>query len=160
VRGLDEQVVALVRGQVGGIILGSMFLLVGLAACGVAAVRRRRGVGVLVWFGIFSGMYGVRLLASSSAAFSLLPRFMWDWALYVVAILTYLILIPALMFWLELSLGKIQLFIWGLLMAAIAVAAAGVFVALTARNPYRLQQCAGDRLYRSACRRERGAEPG
>ena len=42
----------LARAQAGSIILGTVFPLVGLAACGAAAIRGRRGVRILVWFGI------------------------------------------------------------------------------------------------------------
>jgi len=42
----------MVRGQVADIIGGTVFLFMGLAACGVAAMRRRSGVRMLIWWGI------------------------------------------------------------------------------------------------------------
>jgi phosphoserine phosphatase RsbU/P len=135
---LDELTLGMIREQVGGIILGSVFLFVGLAACMMAAVRRRGAGPVLAWFGVFSAMYGGRLLAQSPAAFSLLPRWMWGWREQIIAILTYLILIPALFFWLELSVGKLRPFLRVLLGIAIVVGVAGAVVALTTASPYRL----------------------
>jgi len=98
----------MLRGQVAGIMLGTVFLFVGLAACGIAAIRGGARVRILIWFGIFSAMYGARILAQMPAAFSLLPRSAWASRPQVIWIVTYLILIPALLFWLELSLGKLR----------------------------------------------------
>ena len=105
---LEDQVLAMLRGQVAGIMLGTVFLFVGLAACGIAAIRGGARVRILIWFGIFSAMYGARILAQMPAAFSLLPRSAWASRPQVIWIVTYLILIPALLFWLELSLGKLR----------------------------------------------------
>jgi len=74
---LDDQVLTILRGQVGGIILGSVFMFIGLAACGIAVIRRSARVRILVWFGIFNAMYGAGILAQMPAAFSLLPRSAW-----------------------------------------------------------------------------------
>jgi hypothetical protein len=52
----DEQVLTLLRSQVGLIILGTVFLFVGIVACCIAAIRGRGGVRILVWFGIFNIM--------------------------------------------------------------------------------------------------------
>ena len=60
----------MLRGQVGGIMLGTVFLFIGLAACGIAAIRGGGRVRILVWFGIFSAMYGARILAQVPAAFT------------------------------------------------------------------------------------------
>ena len=94
---MNDQVLLILRGQVGGIMLGTVFLFIGLAACGVAAIRGGARVRILVWFGIFSAMYGARILAQVPAAFSLLPRSTWAKSPFVIVIITYLILIPALL---------------------------------------------------------------
>ncbi len=48
------------RGEVIDIVLGTVFLTVGATACAIAAIRWRKGVRILVWWGIFSGMYGLQ----------------------------------------------------------------------------------------------------
>ncbi len=116
----------MLRGQVSGIILGTVFLFIGLAACGIAVIRGGGRIRILVWFGIFSAMYGARILAQMPAAFSVLPRSAWASRPYVIAIITYLILIPALFFWLELSLGKLRRFLQITVIAAVVVGIAGV----------------------------------
>lgn len=123
---MDDQALALLRSQVGGIVLGTIFLFIGVAACGLAALRRRGGVRILVWFGIFSAMYGARILAQMPAAFSALPRPAWANRDDVNAILTYLILIPAVLFWGELSLGRLRSFVRIMILLATAVGIAGV----------------------------------
>ena len=74
---MEDQALGIIRNQVGAIILGSVFLFIGLAACALAAIRGRGGVRPLAWQGIFSALYGARLLAQSPAAFSLFPRSTW-----------------------------------------------------------------------------------
>lgn len=121
----------------GPIVLGTIFLFIGLAAVAIAAIRRSGGVRILVWFGIFSAMYGARILAQSPAAFSLLPHSIWAARPYVVAILTYLILIPALLFWRELSLGKLRRLLWFIVAVACVVGVLGVCSALITQTPFR-----------------------
>jgi len=116
----------MLREQVGGIILGSIFLFIGLVACSIALIRGGGRNRILVWFGIFSGLYGARILAQMPAAFRVLPRSAWASRPYVITIITYLILIPALFFWLELSLGKLRRFVQIMVIAAVVVGIAGV----------------------------------
>ena len=134
---MEDQVLAALRPQIGAIILGSVFLFLGLAACATATVRHREGVRILVWFGIFSATYGARILAEVPAAFSLLPRSAWAARPSAIAILTYLIIIPALLFWRELSLGKLRRFLLIALFAAWAIAIAGVAATLMTDSPRR-----------------------
>ncbi len=118
--------------------LATVFLFVGLAACGIAAIRGRGGVRILLWFGIFSAMYGVRLLAQVPAGTSVLPQLTRAYRPYLIAIITYLIMIPALLFWLELSLGKLRRFLQITVFAAAVIGIAGICVAFITRSPYSL----------------------
>src|SRR5271157_4423705 len=127
----------MLRGQVSGIILGTVFLFIGLAACAIAVIRGGGRVRILVWFGIFSAMYGARILAQAPAAFSVLPRSTWASRHYLIAIITYLILVPALLFWLELSLGKLRRFLQITVIAASVIGIAGVCSAFITESPYR-----------------------
>ena len=124
---LEDQVLALLRDQVGLIILGTVFLFVGIVACCIAAIRGRGGVRILVWFGILNLMSGAILLAQAPAAFSLLPRSTWAIRSYVIPIINYLIIIPALLFWMELSRGRIRRFVQIATIATAIVGIAGVY---------------------------------
>lgn len=61
----EEQVLTMLRDQVAEICFGTTFIVIGLAALAVAAIRRRSGVRAIVWLGIWSIVYGVLRLAGS-----------------------------------------------------------------------------------------------
>jgi sigma-B regulation protein RsbU (phosphoserine phosphatase) len=77
----------------------------------------------LVWFGLFCGSYGARLFAGVPKPVGFLPESL---AVSVVIVITYLILIPALFFWLELSVGKLRPFIKVWLVVAALIGIAGI----------------------------------
>ena len=81
-------------------------------------------------------MYGGRILAQMPAAFSVLPRSIWASRPYVIAIFTYLITIPALLFWLELSLGRLRRFVQIMIVAALVASIAGVCSAFITLSPF------------------------
>jgi len=116
--------------------LGTVFVFIGLAACTTAAIRGRRGVRLLVWQGIFSGMYGARILAQVPASFHLLPRSAWGSRGTVIAMITYLILPFAVLFWMEMSVGMFRRLLQVMLLAAALNAAAGTYSALISPLPW------------------------
>src|ERR1035438_5910181 len=69
----DAALVAL-RAQVVDIVLGTVFLSIGATACAIAAIRRRRGVSILVWWGIWSALYGLQMLVQTPAVLAALPH--------------------------------------------------------------------------------------
>ncbi|MGB2677740.1 MAG: PP2C family protein-serine/threonine phosphatase [Candidatus Acidiferrum sp.] len=133
---MEAQIQTILRGSVGGIMLATVFLFVGLAACGIAAIRGRGGVRILLWFGIFNAMYGVRILAQVLAGTGVLPQLTGANRPYVIAVITYLIMIPALLSWLELSLGKLRRFLQITVIAAVVIGIAGICVAFITKSPY------------------------
>ncbi|HEY6849976.1 MAG TPA: SpoIIE family protein phosphatase [Terracidiphilus sp.] len=134
---MDQQVLTMLSDQVGTIMLGTVFLFVGLAACGVSAIRGRREDLILVWFGLLNLLWGIRILAYSPAAFSVLPQFLWASRLSVILILSYLTVIPGLLFFLEMSRGILRRFLQAMLIAELPICAAGVWAVLFTDSPYR-----------------------
>jgi sigma-B regulation protein RsbU (phosphoserine phosphatase) len=124
------------RSQVADIISGTVFVFVGLAACGIAAMRRRSGVHVLIWLGIWSAMAGERPLLNSLKGIDLLPYWIEVSLPYVDTVTSYLILVVGLLAWRELSLGKLRLFLQSTAFIAGAIALAGIafFVRTGASN--------------------------
>ena len=61
-RRLDDQILAVLRGHLANIISEAVFLFIGLTACSIAANRRRSGVRLFIWLGVWSAMYGAGLL--------------------------------------------------------------------------------------------------
>ena len=123
---MADQVLAMLRGQLTNIILGTIFLFIGLAACSIAAIRRRSGVRLFIWLGIWSAMYGVGLLIQSPAVVAALPHSIQITIPFANAVRSYLTVVVGLAAFLELTLGKVRLFIKFLIIAGIAVAFAGI----------------------------------
>ena len=69
-----DAALATLRGDVIDIVLGTVFLAIGATACAIAAMRRRRGVRILVWWGIFSGMFGLQELGQTATFLRVLPH--------------------------------------------------------------------------------------
>ncbi|MGZ4732036.1 MAG: hypothetical protein ACXVZH_07820 [Terriglobales bacterium] len=124
---LDEQSPSLLRGQLGSILLGTVFLFVGLNACVIATVRRRGEFRILEWFGWFIGMYGARMLVEGASALGVVPKSGWPAVLIVTV--DYLLVVPSLLFWAELGIGNFRRLsqTGALVGAAIGIAGLGVF---------------------------------
>jgi len=125
------------RAEFAVVILGTIFVFIGVAACGIAAVRRGNTGRILAWFGIFSALYGVRLFAAVPTAFSLLVGPFSSSAPQVVWIITYVIMIPALLFWAELTVGTLRHIARITVIPASAIAIAGTASVLLHQSPVR-----------------------
>jgi phosphoserine phosphatase RsbU/P len=108
------------------LLAGAVFVFVGLAASAIAAMRRRRGVRVLVWLGIWSSIYGGRPLLYSLEALELLPRWIVASLPYINVLIGYLILVVGLLAWRELCVGKLRLFLQCAALLALALACGGI----------------------------------
>lgn len=126
---MQDQVLEMLRGQLADIILGAVFLFIASqmwGACSIAAIRRRSGVGLFIWLGIWSAIYGIGLLTQSPAVVAALPLSIQRSVPYVNTGIAYLTLVVGLCAFLELSLGIVRLLIKILIFAGIAVALAGI----------------------------------
>jgi sigma-B regulation protein RsbU (phosphoserine phosphatase) len=126
------------RGDVIDIVLGTIFLSIGATACAIAAIRWRRGVGILAWWGIFSVMYGLQKLGRTPTILTVLPHSLQAVAPYVNTAVMYLLLVSALFAWRELSLGKLRLLIQLEIFVGLAIALVGIgsFVACGPANKW------------------------
>jgi sigma-B regulation protein RsbU (phosphoserine phosphatase) len=134
---MEEQALTMLRGQVGTIMLGTVFLLVGVIACALSTIRGRRENRILLWFGLLNVLWGIRILAYAPAAFSLLPRSFWASRLDVIAILSYVTVVPGLLFFLEMSRGILRRLLQIMLIAEVPISGAGVFAVFFTNSPYR-----------------------
>ena len=96
------------RADVINIVLGGFFFAIGMTACAVAATRWRRGVRILVWWGIFSLMYGLQKLGQAPTLLKILPHSIQFFVPYVNTAVMYLLLVSALFAWRQLSVGKLR----------------------------------------------------
>lgn len=132
---MSGQVLAILRGEVADIGFGSVFLFVGLATCGIAGIRRGSGTRIFVWLGIWSTMYGAVQLSQSQAVVSASGRWLQVGAPYANTAMTYLLVVPGLLSFLELSLGRVRFLMWVALSVGLAIAVAGVgFFVFTGSN--------------------------
>jgi hypothetical protein len=92
--------------HVADLLLGPVFLFIGIGSCALSAIRRRSDMRLLAWFGAFIGLYGLRMLAGASEAFQLFPESKWPER--IVIGVDYVLVIPALLFWAELSRGALR----------------------------------------------------
>jgi sigma-B regulation protein RsbU (phosphoserine phosphatase) len=125
------------RYQLIGIILGTVFVFIGLVACGTALIRSGGRVRLLLaWQGIFSSIYGGRIiLQQEPIVLSVLPQSIWPFRVHTIWIASYLLIIPAILFWLELSRGKLRRLLQITLVAGVVVAVAGTWSTLISGSP-------------------------
>src|SRR5271169_2955291 len=116
---------ATLRAQLTDIVIGTIFVSIGATACAIAAIRWRRGVRILVWWGIFSGMFGLQKLDQTPSVLAVLPHALKTVTPYVSTAVMYLLLVSALFAWRELSLYKLRLLIQLEIFAGLAIALIG-----------------------------------
>ncbi|HUL15164.1 MAG TPA: PP2C family protein-serine/threonine phosphatase [Terriglobales bacterium] len=114
------------RGALVDVVFGTIFLSIGATACAIAAIRWGRGVRILLWLGIWSGMYGVQTLIQIPVLIAVLPLALESAMPYVRTVVMYLLLISALCAWRELSLGKLKLLLQLEIFVGLAIALAGI----------------------------------
>jgi sigma-B regulation protein RsbU (phosphoserine phosphatase) len=114
------------RDQVVHIVIGTVFLFIGIVSCGVAAMRRQPGTRVLVWLGIWSAMYGIRPLADALVDMQILPRWMQISVPYLDTITTYLILVVAALAGIEMTLDKLRVFIKAVILVGLGIGIGGI----------------------------------
>lgn len=116
----------MLRGQVSDIMIGSVFLFIGLAVCAIAAIRRRKGVRIFVWLGIWSAMYGAVPLSHSPVVIAASPRWLQTSLPYANTGMSYLMVVAGLLSFMELSLGRLRFLIQMIAFAGLAVGVAGI----------------------------------
>lgn len=125
------------REQAAVIALGTIFLFLGIPSCVIAWFRSREHRPILGWFGVFSTLYGIRLFAEVPEAFGIVAGPWLGVAARLVWLSTYLILIPAILFWAQLTRAALRRFLQVMAAVACAIAIAGV-VAVVLNSPGRL----------------------
>lgn len=111
---------------VGEIIFGTFFLLIGLISVTIAILRQGKGTKILIWLAVWSGMYGTRLLIISPAVSDLFPSFFKVYFTYIDITFSYLILVFALLTWLNLTRGKVHTYLKVMIYLSLANALAGI----------------------------------
>ena len=121
---------ATLRGDLFDIATGTVFLSVGATACAIAGIRWRQGARILLWWGIFSGVYGLQILGQATTLLAVLPQSLIPYASFLQTAVRYLLLVSAFFAWRELTLGKLRrlMDLEILVGSAIALLGIGTFV--------------------------------
>ena len=134
---MRDQVLAMFRQHPDHVVFGAVFLLIGLVAWAIAIIRRRSDVRVLVWFGALSAIEGRVLFASLDDA-GLLPYWLHVALPYLGTVLSYLVVVVALLAFLQLSQGMLRLFLQAMILVGLVIALAGIGFFVFAGSPYKL----------------------
>lgn len=122
----ESQSASVLSGELGNIIAGSFFVFVGLLAIAIAVIRRRGGVRMLVWTGIWSILFASNMLAQSPAIGVFLPPWLGHARTLVSVVASYLTIVAASLAFLELTTGTLRQVLRLLLAADVMVAIAGI----------------------------------
>src|SRR5664279_1230880 len=134
----ETEALATLRGDMIEICTGTAFVIVGLVALAVAALRRRSGVRAIVWVGIWSAMYGVLSLVGIPLFVTTLPGWLRVAAPYVRVAVEYLILVVATIAWVELSLGRVRLILKAIAFVGLAIGVIGFAYFIFSGSPDKL----------------------
>jgi len=80
------------REDMGDIAAGALVFILGLVALAVSQLPRRGDTRVMLWFGLFAALYGLRILAESHLGYAVGMRA--QLVVYAAAWITYVITIP------------------------------------------------------------------
>ena len=124
---LDAQSQARFIGDVVNLIAGPIFIVLGLVALVIAAIRRRAGGARAVFFlGIWSAIYGIQRMNDCRFFVALLPHWIQLCLPYVHALITYFTLVAVTLTFRELTLGKLRQFVSLQTFAALGIAILGL----------------------------------
>lgn len=125
-----------VRANIVELCAGTSFVVVGLLSFGIALVRRRMGMRIFLWLGLWSILYGSN--AMWSPLDGILPPWLHTAEPYLRTLNTYMVLPFASLSWMEATRGWMRRFSAGLVVLELIVAAIAFISFLSTGNPDRL----------------------
>jgi hypothetical protein len=134
----DQYPVEMLRDRIPYILFGTVFLFIGLCSSGIAVMRRGSGVKLLTWLGIWSSIEGAEYLFGSLADLRVLPNWLLASLPYVGNVLSMSVVVIAVLAFMQLSQGKLRLFLQGMLVGGLAIAVAGVALFLSTGSSFRV----------------------
>jgi sigma-B regulation protein RsbU (phosphoserine phosphatase) len=127
---VQTQAIPIQWNQFIAVVLGAVLLFIGASSGAIAAIRRRGENRILIWFALFSGIYGGRMLLQSLLRQPGISAHLVARLNDTIDIISYLVLIAALLFWWELSLGKLRRFNEIAMVPATLIAITGISLVL------------------------------
>jgi hypothetical protein len=131
-------VIEVLREKIPYILFGTVFLFIGLCVCGIAVMRRRGGGSFLIWLGIWSAIEGTEYLFGSLADLNLLANWLSASLPYVFNIMSFSVVVIALLAFLNLSRDKLRLFLKAAIAVGLAIAGAGIGLFLFTGSSFKI----------------------
>jgi sigma-B regulation protein RsbU (phosphoserine phosphatase) len=131
----DPQALVALRRDVMDICAATAFIVVGVATCAVAMARRRSGVRIFLWLGLWSAVYGVNFLWMPLRPIA--PPWFQTIAPGMKALNMYLVLPCASASWMEATRGWMRKFSVWLVFFELCVAACGFVTYFVTGDAYR-----------------------
>lgn len=123
----ESQPVALLPGEIANLMAGTFFLFICLTSLSVAAIRRvKKGARILLWLGVWSGMYGAQELLRTASLAARLPISLRGIREFLLVGFSYLIIVAATLTFLELTQGALHRLLQANLVAGLALAVAAL----------------------------------
>lgn len=114
------------RGDLLEVCVNTTFFVIGVTSCAIAVLRRRGGVRVFLWLGIWSWSYGLMHLLEVRSVMLVSPPWLRTIAPYVITTVLYGAVVVAAFAWLELTVGIMRRVVLGLAIAGSAIAVLGI----------------------------------
>ena len=97
-----------------------------MAAVSIAVMRRGTSAWILIWLGIWSGTYGIRILLLTPPVVMLLPNEMKPFIPYLYVSISYFIIVFAVLAWLDLTRGYLRFYLKIIVFSGLLIGLAGV----------------------------------
>ncbi len=101
-------------------------------------MRRRSGQKFFIWLGIWSAIEGTEYLFGSLADLGLLPHWLLPCLPYVGNILSFSVVVIALLVFFDLSQDKLRLFLQGAIVMGLVIAVAGIALFLSTGSSFKI----------------------
>ncbi len=122
---VTNQLLELLRDRIPYILFGTVFLFIGLSLCAIAGMRRQSGSKFVLWLGIWSAIEGSEYLFGSLADLGLLPHWLLPALPYAGNVMSFSVVVIALLAFLNLSRDKLRLFLQVAIVIGLAIDVAG-----------------------------------
>ncbi|PYX40667.1 MAG: hypothetical protein DMG81_05535, partial [Acidobacteria bacterium] len=131
----EAQLASLLRREIVNIVAGAFFLFICFISLSVAAIRPKKTARILIWLGIWSGMYGAQELLWSEPVSASLPAALQAARPTLLVCFAYLIIVVATFAFLELTQGWLHWLLQVHLLADVAVAIAAITLFVVSGSP-------------------------
>ena len=122
----QAQLASPLPGEIANILAGGFFLFICVIAFSIALIRPRRSARLLLWLGIWSGIYGAQELLKLESVVRSLPVSVQAARVTLLVSFNYLIIVAGAFVFLEMTLGTLRRLVQLHLIADVAVAVGAI----------------------------------